>query len=183
MLVITVISTDGKIRKQVKLEDTGTWWFAFLFTALLNYTPKGSSETAQLKADDGSYITLTVKSPDGTKLFNSTKNYDCGCVIAVGDAKQYTSRDMSSLLHELARAPAEAEAVKDEGYVSLKASFSFTNDVTIAETGLFFVDGQTGKKVMLDRTYLGEFSEKNIIQVYAGETVIIEYRLYSQFIV
>ena len=183
MLVITVLDRDGKEKKRVVLEDTGTWWFARLFAALLNYTPKGQTETAEVKAEDLSTISITVKSPDGTKLFNNTTNYDSGCIIAIGDAKQYTKRDMCLLLHEIARAPASAEYIQEEGIVSLKATFSFSSNAIIAETGLFFIDGQTGKAVMLDRTYLGEFSEKNIIEVTAGEKVIIEYRLYSQFIV
>ena len=182
MLVIRIKRKDGK-EEVIKKEDTGTWWFARIFAALLNYTAKGGKEEVQVKAEDGSTVTLTVKDSKIDNLFNSTANGDSGCLIAIGDAKQYSSRDQYILYHEIARAKATAEPFEQEGYVTIKASFPFSSSALIYEVGLYYKDPISGKCILLDRTYLCEFSDRDYIAVDAGETLIIEYRLYSQFIV
>jgi len=112
------------------------------------------------------------------RIFNSSNYGDLNKTIKVGDSAMPPSREQYNLQGTiLGENPISASWEDGGDYVDLTASFSWTEDKTIYEIGLFYemVSGTTTPtkcKVMLDRTVYPEG-----IFVPAGQVLTITYRI------
>jgi len=152
--------------------DLGTNNFGRILQAIFKNTNEGAIERVTIITDNGIESIIAVKVAITGFLFG-THSYDIGSKIRVGDSAMPPSREQYNLQGTILGESDVAVYWADGGdYVDITASFSWTEDKTIYEIGLFYKEGEDGYIIMLDRTVYPEG-----IFVPANQNLVITYRI------
>jgi len=166
------------LKRKKESGDLGTNNLGRLLQGIFKNTTKTAREKILLITDTGIETETETKHPESMAYFFNNSNYsDIGSKIRVGDSAMPPSREQYNLQGTILGESDAAVYWADGGdYVDITASFSWTEDKTIYEIGLFYqLCGLTNPNyhiVMFDRTVYPEG-----IFVPAGQVLTITYRI------
>ena len=174
--LIKRVAVDEKLFNRYVREkkDLSTRWYRRIFGHLFYYLEGSAEKTVSVTDRGGTARTIHVVDSDFGQLFQGC-TYGYGPKIAIGSGTTPPSIDDYTLESLISIAIASFQLNEDMGIVTISASFTPSEDITINEVGLFIrmTDGAGHWfEVLVDRTVLD-----TSIQVSAGQTATVAYKI------
>ncbi len=141
-------------KKRSLKNDLGTDWFGRMMASLFTHNDPNTWPAFDFIDQTGANRNRNSKGDINANIFNSTNNYDCGSIIAVGTSSVAPGKTDYKLGSEVARENASASYTDGADFFTVSATFTLDTSTDIWEVGLFWKDGQSAYVWLLDRTVL-----------------------------